>query len=394
MTADQPAATAETIDLVRDGLSYRIAQRMGMAATTLPRRLLKVAALFVVTWIPLLLLSLASGCAVGTAVQVPFLADPEVHARFLIVLPLLELAEVVVGVSLRTQMNHLREMGIVPERERERYDAARSDAKALRGSVWAEGTILVLAYTMAVVLRLFMGFSEGGSSWERDGSAITPAGWWLMLVSLPILYFFLLRWLWVFVVWGWFLRRVSRLDLALTPTHPDRAAGLGFVGRGLAGFATVLVAVSTVFSAAFADEILHHGESLDSLKYHVAVFVVAAVLILHVPLLTFSGRLARCRFQGLLEFGALAWRHDRAFDEKWIRNSGKTVPGSILGSSDVQSMADIATCYEHINDMRLIPFDSKALAVVALAAMCPMLPLIGTAVPLREIFMKLGELLI
>jgi hypothetical protein len=223
---------------------------------------------------------------------------------------------------------------------------------------------------------------------------MTPAGWWYMLVSLPVLYFFLLRWVWVFLVWSWFLFQVSRLDLELTATHPDRTGGLGFIGWGLASFASVLMAVSAVMSAAFADEILNRGATLDDLKYHVIAFVVTALLVLHLPLLAFSGKLTRCRFNGLLEFGALAWRHDRAFDEKWIENRGGENRESILGSADVQSLADIATCYEHVDRMWPIPFDTKAFAVLVLAALVPMLPLLGTAIPLSEIFMKLGELLV
>jgi hypothetical protein len=325
---------------------------------------------------------------------VPFLHDPEVHARFLIVLPLLELGEVVVALGLAVQVRHLREMGVVPERERKRFDAAQAEAHALRESPWAEGSILGLCYLLAVVIRLVLGVSEGASSWERIGASVTPAGWWLTLVSLPILYFFLLRWLWIFLVWARFLYRVSRLDLALTPTHPDRAGGLGFLGWGLAAFSSVLLAVSTVFSAAFAEQILHHGETLDSLKYHVAIYIVAALIILHAPMLAFSGILSRCRFQGLLEFGALAWRHDRAFDDKWIRGSSPLRPENLLGNADVQSMADFAACYEHINDMRLIPFDTKAFAVLAVAALLPMVPLVSTAIPMQEILMKLGELFI
>lgn len=57
-------------------------------------------------------------------------------------------------------------------------------------------------------------------------------------------------------------------------------------------------------------------------------------------------------------------------------------------------LAAIATCYEHIDRMRLVPFDTKAFALLVVAALLPMLPLVGTAIPLQEIFMKLGELLL
>lgn len=365
-----------------------------MANPQAPRRLVKVVLLLVVTWVPLALLSLISGHAFGGSVDVPFLHDPEVHARFLFVVPLLELAAVVVAVGLNVQAKHLGEMGIVPEQARPQFQSALAGAIRLRNSSFAEGVILVVSFVLSILLRTVMGFSEGASSWERLASAITPAGWWHMLVSLPILYFFLLRWVWVFLIWALFLFRVSRIELALTATHPDRTGGLGFIGWGMASFASVLMAVSAVVSAGFADEILNRGESLNSLKFHVIAFVVGTLILLHAPLLAFSGQISRCRFKGLLEFGALVWRHDRAFDEKWLVHSPDAKRENILGSVDVQSMADIATCYEHVNRMWLIPFDSKAFAVLVVSALIPMVPLLGTTVPWKEILMKLSELLI
>jgi hypothetical protein len=198
----------------------------------------------------------------------------------------------------------------------------------------------------------------------------------------------------VFLLWGWFLHRVSRLDLELTPTHPDRAGGLGFIGWGLVSFSTVVIAFATVCSAGFADEILHKGESLESLKYHVGLFIICALVIVHLPLLAFLHCLMRCRLDGLLEFGALAWRHDQAFDEKWIKNRSKERDETLLGSADIQSLADIAMCYEHVERMWPIPFDPKAFAILVLAALVPMIPLLGTKIPLTEIFAKLGELLV
>ena len=103
-------------------------------------------------------------------------------------------------------------------------------------------------------------------------------------------------------------------DLELTPTHPDHAGGLGFLGWGIASFSLVLMAVSAVMSGGFAREIIT-GLVSGRLKYHVMVFVALAMVVVHAPLLSFIGKLARCRFQGLLDFETLIWRHDRAFDE-------------------------------------------------------------------------------
>jgi hypothetical protein len=394
MTTTPEEGESETFDLVQGGPSYRVAERLGLAGPPARRRLLKIALLLLVAWVPLALLSLAAGRALGDKVAVTFVRDIEVQVRLLVVLPLLELAGMVVPISLAVQVRHLREMGIVPREEMERLESAQVEAVALRRSPIAEWLILVLSYTLSLVLRIIIGFSEGDSSWERAGGAITLAGWWHMLVSLPILYFFLLRWIWIFMIWGRFLFKVSRLDLALTSTHPDRAGGLGFLGWGMSCFGSVLTAISTVIAAGFADEILHRGASLDSLKYHLAIYVAFVVIVIHAPLFAFSGRLARCRFKGLLEFGALVWRHDRAFDEKWLAPSAVVPAGNILGSEDVQSLAAISACYEHIDRMRMIPLDVKAFVVLVLAAAIPMVPLLGTAIPLREILMKLGEMVI
>jgi hypothetical protein len=153
------------------------------------------------------------------------------------------------------------------------------------------------------------------------------------------------------------------------------------------------MAVSAVISGSFAREIIHHGASLDSLKYHALLFVAASVVILHAPLLAFTGRLARCRFRGLLDFGTLAWHHDRAFDEKWVE-PGNADRAQILGSPDPESLVNIAEAFEHVERMRLLPLDKKALVVLIAAAVIPMIPLLGTAVPLVEILSKLGEFLV
>ncbi|MFO0919944.1 MAG: hypothetical protein U0872_16750 [Planctomycetaceae bacterium] len=384
----------EDFDIVERGFSHWIGQRLGVVGSQSSRRLLKIGLLLALTWLPLAALSLMAGQAWGTSVKVPFFLDPEVHARLLFALPLLELGEVVVAFSLRVQARHLVERGVVPARCLPEFRAAQAAVAWLRDSVVAEVGIVVLSYFLSILFRLFIGIDDGASSWERTEGAVTAAGWWHMLVSLPFLYFFLLRWLLVLVSWATFLYLVSRIPLELTPTHPDHTGGLGFLGWGLASFAAVLMATSAVFSAGFATEIIHKHESLNSLKYHVAAFVVIALVILHAPLLAFVGQLARCRFKGLLEFGALVWRHDRAFDEKWIHNAAKIDPASILGTADVQSMADLASCYDHINEMWPMPFDVKAFAVLVLAALLPMLPLLATAIPVQEILLKLGELLV
>jgi hypothetical protein len=366
---------------------------MGFEPPTTPRRFTKVLLLILATWVPLLLLSFLSGHAWGHSVKEPLLLDPVIYTRFLFVVPLLELAQVVVETSLGIQMRQFLKSGLVPAEEQPDFLEAQATVIRLRGSVVAEVIIAVLSLALCVTARVIVSPGRDSSTWERLGNTITPAGWWYILVSLPILAFLLFRWVWIFLLWAWFLFRVSRLDLELTPTHPDRSGGLGFLGWGLASFSLILMAVSAVLSGSLAREIIHRGSSLDSLKYHVIVFVVLAIVIVQTPLLAFAGKQARCRFEGLLEFGTLIWRHDRAFDEKWVK-ALETKHESPLGSADVSSLADIGLVYEHVERMQIMPFDKKAVVVLLLAALIPMIPLVGTAIPLVEILSKLGEFMV
>jgi len=393
MTTDSRKPTPTYQSLVRGGPSMHVARRIGLEPPTLHRRLIKVLLLVLVTWVPLVILSFLEGHAWGDAVAEPLLLDPVVYSRFLFVVPLLELAQVAVETSLGVQMQHFLESELVPEQHRPEFESAQATAVRLRGSVWAEVLIVALVVTTSVRARVFISTTVADSSWERLGSTITTAGWWYILVSLPILGFFLVRWLWIYLLWGGFLFRVSRLHLELTPTHPDRAGGLGFLGWGAASFALVLMAVSAVLSGSVARQIIHLGSSLDSLKYHVIVFVVLAVVVLHVPLLAFAGKLSRCRFRALLDFGTMIWRHDRAFDEKWVKLPAAE-QARLLGSPDVTSLADVALAYEHVERMQLIPFDKKAVVVLVVAALVPLIPLIGTTIPLAEILSKLGEFMV
>ena len=216
-------------DLVGRGPSFRMAQRFGFNRPDRPRRIRKILLLILVTWVPLVLLSLVAGHAFGNRVAVTLLRDPVILSRFLFVLPLLALAEIVVERSLGVQARQFLASGVVPAGEAVKLEAAKAEVLRLRESVVAEGVIVVLAVAIAIIAQVVIRFGSEESTWKWSDAGITLAGWWYILVSLPIL-FFLLRWLWIFLLWSRFLFRIARLGLELTPTHPDRAGGLGFLG--------------------------------------------------------------------------------------------------------------------------------------------------------------------
>src|SRR5712664_2767930 len=112
-----PAAEliAEPYDfsLVLGGPLYQIFRRAHLSGTTLEllRRRIIVIALF--AWLPLLVLYVAKGLAWGGGVTMPCLYDIDSHVRFLIALPLLLGAELVVHQRMRPLIRQFLERGLI-----------------------------------------------------------------------------------------------------------------------------------------------------------------------------------------------------------------------------------------------------------------------------------------
>jgi hypothetical protein len=105
------------------------------------------------------------------------------------------------------------------------------------------------------------------------------------------------------------------------------------------------------------------------------------------PLTMFTPRLFRTKHKGLLEYGKLATTYVTCFDEKWAR--GVVQGDRILGSSDIQSLADLGSSYTMVHEMRLVPFGlDDVLPLVGIAAL-PLLPLLLTVMPLDQIVTRL-----
>ena len=126
----------------------RRAHLSGDAADLVWRR---VIALALITWLPLLVLSIAEGHAWGDSVKVPFLLDVDVHARFLLALPLFIVAELVVHRRMRLVVGTFVKRGLLPDKARERFDAAIAAAMRLRNSVLAEVLLIALVYGLGVL---------------------------------------------------------------------------------------------------------------------------------------------------------------------------------------------------------------------------------------------------
>jgi hypothetical protein len=185
-------------------------------------------------------------------------------------------------------------------------------------------------------------------------------------------------------IWARFLWQVSRIDLSLVPTHPDRVGGLGFLANTAYAFALFAVAHGTMLAGLIANRIFFVGASLTQFKIEIAVIVAFMLVLLLGPLLAFSFQLAQAKRNGLREYGTLAERYVREFDGKWMRG-GAPADEPIVGSADIQSLADLGNSYEVVRTMRITPITRDAIVRLGAATLVPIVPLLLTMMPLEEL---------
>jgi hypothetical protein len=219
---------------------------------------------------------------------------------------------------------------------------------------------------------------------------LTPAGFWYVFISIPILQFIFLRWYLRFFIWYRFLWQLSRIDLHLVPTHPDRCAGLAFLGKSVYAFGPILFAQGVMLTGVIAERVLYGGESLLSFKLQAGGFVAFFVIAILAPLLMFTPQMARAKRKGLADYGLLAQRYVDSFEQKWVLED-PALSGELLGTADIQSLADLANSYAMVRDMRPVPFGLEDISRLAAATAAPLLPLLLTIFSLEELIMRVAK---
>lgn len=388
--------TPPDFSLVLGGPLFQLLRRTHLTddALALLRKRLIVITLF--TWLPLFLLSALEGQLREGSVAVPFLQDIEVHVRFLVALPLMIVAELIVHQRMRLLLKQFIDRRVIPEQALPRFEAAITAAFRLRNSVVAEILLIAFVYIVGVLIiwRHYMALDT--ATWFATASAEGPrfslAGIWYAYLSLPIFQFMLARWYFRLFIWIRFLWQVSRINLTLIPTHPDRTAGLGFLSATVYAFIPLLMAHGAQVAGNLANRILYLGATLPEFKFQIGTLVVFLLCVILGPLLVFSPQLAEAKRKGLREYGTLAQEYVRDFDVKWLRG-GAPADEPLVGSGDVQSLADLANSYEVVKGMRAVPFSKETILQLSVVVLAPMVPLALTMMPLEQLLKELFGIL-
>ena len=390
-----PSAQAPDFSLVLGGPLFQLYRRLrlsGPALELLPRRVL-VLTLFV--WLPLLVLATVAGLTLNGGVKIPFLRDIEANARFLVAFPALLIAEVTVHRRISPLVQRFIDRRIVVTEDLPAFDAAVKSALRLRDSNVVEGVLLALVYTVGLWLWRSQ-IAPGVSTWYAVPDAkhlnLTLAGYWYVFVSVPFFQFVLLRWYMRLTLWFRLLWHISRLSLHLTAAHPDRAGGIGFLGSSSYGFGPFLFAQGTLLAGLIASRVLHEGRVLLSFKTEATGFVVLFVLFILGPLLMFTPTLDSALREGSAEYGLLANRYVFGFEEKWIRG-GMPEASEVLGTPDLQSLADLGNSYSMVRQMRIVPFGLNEVTRLAVITAAPLLPLLLTVLSPQEVLSRLLKIL-
>jgi hypothetical protein len=387
---------ATEFSLVAGGPLYQLFRRARLCGDALELVWRRVLVLVLLMWLPLLALSVVEGHAWDQSLALSFLKDIETHLRLLIAVPLMILAEVRVNRRLPSIVRDFVKNGLIRDEARPQFDAAIDSAVRLRNSVVPELVLLGFVYGVGVPFIWRDQFALDLNSWYATsaGGSLKPslAGWWLGLVSMPLLQFLILRWLFRFIVWARFLWQVSRTRLSLEPAHPDGTAGLHFLSPGRA-FAFVSFAVGTMVTGVLANKILYTGARL--LDFKVEIIGAAAVQVLFIlgPLVVFYPQMRASRRMGLVEVGGLGQVYAREFSRKWTRGP-RPAGEPLLGSADIQSLADLHNSFEVIRGIPWVPFTTKNVMFVAMTTLLPMAPLLLTTFSVEDLVERMLKVLL
>ena len=378
---DVEDAAIQNFSIVLGGPAYDFLFRIGLLRFSLPNVLRRIAILVGLAWLPLLVLSLRDGLAFGHQVRIPLLYDFSTYGRLLLCLPLLIVAEIVIDLAIRLSVSQFVRAGIVQDDVLPKFDSVLMRIQKLRDSKIPEFLLLGLAF-FPVFLFEHEWTAGALSSWHTSAKGLTPAGWWFAVFSAPLLRFIILRWAFRYFVWSALLRRICRLDLVLMPTHPDRAAGLNFLSITQQRFGILFCALGFSFAGRMANSLVFEKATIESFQSLMIGFVVLSLIVSLLPLALMTPKLMMVRWKGLLEYGTLANAYTQAFDRKWVHRT--TAPAEpLLGTSDIQSLADMGNSFSFVNAMIIAPINKALVLQLTAQAALPLLPviLIGTPAP-------------
>ncbi|MGR8999511.1 MAG: hypothetical protein ACU88J_10740 [Gammaproteobacteria bacterium] len=340
------------------------------------------------TWLPLAVWAFLQGHALPGAKSEPLLAHFGVNVRCLVAIPLLILAE---GVSLKATIKMAKQFvrnGIVTEAQQDRFMTLLRDAARRRDSSlpW----IIVLGLTVMWILADPADSHAHDLSWAVEAGKLGFGGWWFAYVARPIFIALLAGWLWRIVLAFLLFHGISKLELSLVPSHPDRAAGLGFLEYYPKSYGLLTFAVAAVVASGWGHDVVYHAHDVHALVRPLAALIIVWLLLLLSPLLVFAPRLMAAKLQGKEDYGRIVGEHGRLVRQRWILNQ-KVPDEELLEIPGIGSIADANAMYDAVTQMRIIPISKGALIGVLVPLLIPALAVFAIQIPVQGIAAEIAR---
>ena len=222
------------------------------------------------TWVPLAVLAFLGGVGKGAGGE-NFFKDIAAYMQLILGLPLFVIAERIVSVHTREAARQFVSTGAIRHRDAPRLARFHTTIERFRKSITADLVCVAIAYFLSVmtILPLIDDEKRTWHAYISEGGiheVLSAAGWWELLVALPLLNYWWLRWIWKIILWSWYLFRLSRFHLRLVASHPDRTGGIAFLSDVQTRFGLVILAygVTNVASTIARGRYAHRLFSLGS----------------------------------------------------------------------------------------------------------------------------------
>ncbi|NGP53167.1 hypothetical protein [Thioalkalivibrio sp. XN8] len=312
------------------------------------------------------------------------------HVRLLVAIPLFFLCETIFDPQLGRFARYCRRTGLLTAEA-----LAAFETRLARIMRWRDAWVPEVVCLAAAVLLALASPSTpwGGVTSGPAAEGAASLAWWWWVVGLALFRFLLFRWIWRFALWCYLLWHLSWLDLRLMPAHADGCGGLAILGDVQLHLLPLVVAISAVLSASFAEDIVAGRVPLELMYVAFVAILLGASLLLLGPLAVFAPRLWACRQQGLHDHMELAAQYASAFQRKWF-DADTSMDEALLGSADIQTLADLSTSVTIVRNMRLLPIGPRMLWSLAGSTLLPMLPLLALEYPLATMIDQIVNRLI
>lgn len=378
------SADYDGFSLVSGGLIYSITKIFRNKAKPGKEWTYTAFALVIITWVPLCAMALIGGTLHVDDASINFFEDFLMHTRFLLVVPFLILIEKKVD---RSFVNYIRNSDdLIPDAQQLKFNKLVKRLDRLTDSFIPEIVMLVIVFSTIIITWNITPDLAMGRNYilNYTGNELSPAGWYYLLIAMPIFQMLIFRWVWRWFVWLYSIISISKYKLYVDPLNADQKAGLEYLNMVPLMFSFIIMAPSVVLSAIIGIDIIYNDATLKAYTFQIITYIFLFPIILYAPLVVFMPFLLRAKSSGIYKFGTLLRKHNFDYVNKWIVNY-QTNKDKMLGSPDHSSLSDINGSYAPVSNIKLIPIDLQLVLLSFILNMIPFIPLVFTYYSVKDL---------